>query len=653
MARSSLSTLSTTGRAEERKQKRRERRGGEIGGKEDEVAKPSRSGAISDGRFVELLQRNEDDLIKLMAHINMVYQENLKKPAPFMTFMLCGMQSAGKSTIMERFMSAVLNIVQEGTGTRCPLDTTCIHDANCEEPVCELRGEELEAGEAGDFLKVSEVFERITEHNKRLGRKDSFSTESLRLVYRASNVQNMRFIDTPGIISNQLQGRDNREDIKRILQNEMKKPNTKLCVLLEPKEFATNAIVDFCDDTFGDREGWIKNSVFLMTKFDKQLEDSRTGSKANNFFKEFHENKCFPHLVITPTLPQEDLVPAELFDARLQLLEDADSKETARFDGWLDGQLHFRQENPTDNLLHPEIRKRIGFASAKEEMRGIMMEDTIKRLPEVLNELRSELSSLQKEKKILSEKMKFNDPNELKFVVSDILHEIEGRIISYLDGDLESSLKFPDKLKSLWDEIDAEEDSDWAERELNHFTEAEDEWREYIADMKDISKAVQPEKKFLGGKQVQRAIAFFQCVMIEALPNLDEIREFVPNATGFLGGKLGRENWERAMVQIVMVSLKKASHPGINYLIKHVGSIFRSLFSIALEDVKQGERLSATFKLLPTAVEKHFLAEFDDMLWDLMSDAASKTHCSLEPMVSCRKSLQEHLVVRNFILIFR
>ena len=48
-----------------------------------------------------------------------------------MTFTFCGMQSAGKSTIMERFMNVVLNKVQEGTGTRCPLDNTCIHDAKC------------------------------------------------------------------------------------------------------------------------------------------------------------------------------------------------------------------------------------------------------------------------------------------------------------------------------------------------------------------------------------------------------------------------------------------------------------------------------------------------------------------------------------------
>jgi len=107
-----------------------------------------------------------------------------------MTFVLCGMQSAGKSTIMERFMSAVLNIVQEGTGTRCPLDTTCIHDTSCSEPKCELSGLELDK-KGGKELTMEQVFKMITEHNRMLAKEDRFSTEPLWLVYRADNVQNM------------------------------------------------------------------------------------------------------------------------------------------------------------------------------------------------------------------------------------------------------------------------------------------------------------------------------------------------------------------------------------------------------------------------------------------------------------------------------
>ena len=166
----------------------------------ERLVAPSLLSKDDDSRVVELLAKNEDELLSFVAKVNKVYEQKLQKDAPFMTFVFVGMQSTGKSTIMERFMNAPLNIVQEGTGTRCPLDTTCIHDEACHEPVCELYGEELLPNEIGKNLSVNTIFASIVAHNKRLGEEDRFSTQPIRLHYRANNVQNMRFVDTPGII---------------------------------------------------------------------------------------------------------------------------------------------------------------------------------------------------------------------------------------------------------------------------------------------------------------------------------------------------------------------------------------------------------------------------------------------------------------------
>jgi len=154
--------------AEERRNRREERRKKESKKEDGEIGNTPIVGkeTVNDNRMAELLMRNEDELLNFVAKVNKVYQEKLKRPAPFMTFVICGMQSAGKSTIMERFMDAVLNIIQEGTGTRCPLDTTCIHDELAVEPKCELSGEELETGKGGDKLTINQVFKSITEHNK-------------------------------------------------------------------------------------------------------------------------------------------------------------------------------------------------------------------------------------------------------------------------------------------------------------------------------------------------------------------------------------------------------------------------------------------------------------------------------------------------------
>jgi hypothetical protein len=134
----------------------------------------------TDERATRWLASNEDELLKFTAKVNKIYQEKLREDAPFMTFVFCGMQSAGKSTIMERFMMAVLNIVHEGTGTRCPLDTTCIHDESCVEPKCDLWGEELLGG-GRDGIMVEMVFEKIIGHNQWLEGSDAFSTKPLHL----------------------------------------------------------------------------------------------------------------------------------------------------------------------------------------------------------------------------------------------------------------------------------------------------------------------------------------------------------------------------------------------------------------------------------------------------------------------------------------
>ena len=656
-------TLTAEERREKRKSKKKSRSvvDGAENGTPNSVSSPP---GETDHRFAALLARREDDLLHFVAKVNKVYQELLGKPAPFMTFVFCGMQSAGKSTIMERFLGSVLNIIQEGTGTRCPLDTTCIHDDSVLEPVCELFGEELPEESKGSTLSVSTVFERITEHNKMLASEDRFSVKPISLVYRSKDVQNMRFVDTPGkyrpvataqrgvgelrahdffsiiwflgIISNMGTGNDNREDIKVILRSEMRKPNTRLCVLLEPKEFATNPIIEFCDDSLGGRGKWLSNATFLMTKFDKQLEDSRTGSKANSFFNEFFDNLCFPHLVMTPTLARENLPMDKLFKERLRLLEQSDEYEKDRFEMWQEGheRLLATAAPGEDEPLHEEIQKRIGFATAKKAMREIMLKDTVERLPEVLSSLRTDLDQCEQEKQSLLDRQQFTDSANLKLVVNKMLFRLQERILNYLDGDLELAKKFPGKLQTLEEEVDDEEESDWRKKTLNFHSEKEDLWRDRIANLDEYPEHIQPDAKFLGGKQYQRAIEFFKVVMIDALPDPFELKDLVATATGYLSGGLQRENWERAMVEVTRVSLRDVSHPGINYLIKHVGSIFRRFFAIAMEDIKHGSEFSAEFKLMPTGIERFLAAEYDDMLWSLLEKVSMETHSSLEPMYS-------------------
>ena len=206
---------------------------------------------------------------------------------------------------------------------------TCIQDPNAHDPICELSG----GGHNNLKLSKTEVFGKITEHNKSL---TGFSSEPLRLTVKSKNIQNMMFVDMMGIITTKDgNGADNRESIKAILREEMAKPNTQLLVLLEPKEYQTNSVIDFIDESCGSRD-WKDQATFLMNKFDLRIQDSRTGSKTNAFFAKFHENGMFPYMVVNPTMDADPDTMSldEQYAVRQRLLDGAADFENDKFKGW-------------------------------------------------------------------------------------------------------------------------------------------------------------------------------------------------------------------------------------------------------------------------------------------------------------------------------
>jgi hypothetical protein len=213
------------------------------------------------------------------------------------------------------------------------------------------------------------------------------------------------------------------------------------------------------------------------------------------------------------------------------------------------------------------------------------------------------------------------------------LRQIEDRVSKYINGNLNACRTFPERMQSLGEEIQDESFSEWSSRKLNHHKETP--WRQRIEQLDNQFPAyVQPDKAFLGGKQIQRAIEFFRAVMVDSLPDPQgEFRDLVANSVGYLANGTLRENWEQALVQIVETCVKEMTHPGINFVVKHVGYICRRLFRLAMDDIKQDDRFYDAFKVLPVAVEKHFMAKFDAMLWGLMEKSADRISMALEPMV--------------------
>ena len=167
------------------------------------------------------LALDETTLFTFVHKVNEVYQRYLHKSMPFVRYILLGMQSSGKSSIVERLIGFPLNFVAEGTGTRCPLYITCIDDKDVISPECELTGCEQCEIEGTTITEVADVFKQVTKHHREYVGA-GFSCEPIRLKVRSNMGSNVLFVDLPGIITTKtVDVKDNRESIKKIIRKEM------------------------------------------------------------------------------------------------------------------------------------------------------------------------------------------------------------------------------------------------------------------------------------------------------------------------------------------------------------------------------------------------------------------------------------------------
>jgi hypothetical protein len=305
--------------------------------------------------------------------------------------------------------------------------------------------------------------------------------------------------------------------------------------------------------------------------------------------------------------------------------------QRAAFEEWQRGHEKFRVEQGSNDILHSESAKRIGFNTAKAVMREIMLNDTVQRLPEVVESLRDNLNRCRKELKDLDDRQKLSDPNHLRRTINKLLVHIERKILSYLNGNLEVGLEFPEALQTLSNELNDEEQPEWRLRELNRNTANEDKWRDrMVGTLKENPDLA--NQLFLGGKQVQRALEFFRLTMIDAILIPNDFKDHVANVSGYLNDGIRRENWEHAMIQITRVCLKDVSESGLNFIVKHIGSILRRLFKIALKNVCQGKESPTEFQLIPGGVKSFLVGHYNEMLWELMKEASLKLNSAVEPM---------------------
>lgn len=105
-----------------------------------------------------------------------------------------------------------------------------------------------------------------------------------------------------------------------------------------------------------------------------------------------------------------------------------------------------------------------------------------------------------------------------QFEIGELLHDVCGCMLNYLDGDLKAAYSLPHQRMNLEDELELEEYSEWAGKTLGKSASVKDEerWREIIATMLEnetMPEQVRADKLFLGGKQFHRATELLMAAM--------------------------------------------------------------------------------------------------------------------------------------------
>lgn len=78
-----------------------------------------------------------DNIVRMQSKVD----SEARKILPM--FVVVGIQSSGKSSLIESLLNFPFNIVANNTGTRCPLYLSLMNDPSCLVPVCQVDKEEV------------------------------------------------------------------------------------------------------------------------------------------------------------------------------------------------------------------------------------------------------------------------------------------------------------------------------------------------------------------------------------------------------------------------------------------------------------------------------------------------------------------------------
>uniref|UniRef100_A0A0G4G0Q9 Dynamin N-terminal domain-containing protein n=1 Tax=Chromera velia CCMP2878 TaxID=1169474 RepID=A0A0G4G0Q9_9ALVE len=345
---------------------------------------------------------------------------------------IVGIQSAGKTSLIEYFTKFPVGFTNQRTGTRCPVLYKMQRDENvpAERPEISLKlpGEQ-EFSLVGDTL-----VELLCDHMQSLERSSiKFSAEEVHVQIRSSEVHDAVFIDLPGLIPNPPESRrDEARQVKELVAGFVRRPaNVFVCVLKCTEQPETITDLQSIREIFESPHiagapapisDWADRTTLIVNKFDQQCRNLKTAPDANDFFENARRAGDQRYFFVTlqphSTWHRDSATIAEQVE-RLSSIQEA---EAGLHDAWKETLAERHLWDEGNDLM-------LGMQQAGKAVVNLWLQPFIDRFPEMLAVLQSRKSSLKEKEARLERTIVESDPKRLRGLCANFVQDFKDHVL--------------------------------------------------------------------------------------------------------------------------------------------------------------------------------------------------------------------------------
>ncbi|CEP02192.1 hypothetical protein PBRA_002457 [Plasmodiophora brassicae] len=540
--------------------------------------------------------RDEIEERRLFSKIISILRSHSISADAIPTLCLIGVQSHGKSSLVEFFVGMPLTLIKEDTGTRCPTKFFLQFNVDVKTPRCEIVKVPKEVSHLYPDVSVSspmkadykalpnalgKMMQEVEEHSA-----NGFSIDELEVHVTSDLCPNLFFVDLPGIVS-QIDPRC--KTIESIVRTYLQMPSViPIMVVKASEDLATGMLYSFIRDNA--RPGWKQSSLFVATHFDANL------PKNGEALALKLEGHC-----CDPENPKEKRVLTKFFVScnpppvvdRAALMERKHDELIQRIRNLerLENDLIEQCLTEIRSSVHPEFdidywRPFLGLGNAKSAIKKQWYDSYTKQFPAVRISLQEKQRETAAKLAELRSLQSANDPDTIRVSVSKIASKFLNlvKLVTEQDASVWSSSMFGFKSSGVtFDEEDCLYKSSgerpflW-EREIS---------QSQLQGIRGPSADWQLEldAKLLGSSQIRRLFNVNRAILCTAeLPPINS--DLWLNATGHFVKATTSPSWDHAVAQVVNWWLRELMVPSVHFMTSRILHIFKRIGTIIADSMK-------------------------------------------------------------------